>query len=65
MKTSSLTDSLQNSLQRLRKRLADHALYRRIETLPGLRIFMEHHIFAVCDTAKPDCAITAARFCEG
>jgi hypothetical protein len=49
MKTISLTDSLQNSLQPLRKRLADHALYRRIETLPDLRIFMEHHIFAVWD----------------
>jgi hypothetical protein len=49
MKAISLTDSLQNSLQPLKKRLADHALYRCIETLPDLRIFMEHHIFAVWD----------------
>jgi hypothetical protein len=49
METISMTDSLQNSLQPLRKRLANHVLYRRIETLPDLKLFMEHHIFAVWD----------------
>jgi len=43
------TISMTNSLQPLRRRLAGHELYRRIESLPDLRLFMEHHVFAVWD----------------
>jgi Protein of unknown function (DUF3050) len=43
-------------LERLRRRLTplkdallDHALYREINNLGALRLFMEHHVFAVLD----------------
>jgi len=43
-------------LERLRRRLTplknallDHALYREINSLAALRLFMEHHVFAVWD----------------
>ena len=45
-----------NRVQALRQRLVplkdallNHPLYRRIDTLPALRLFMEHHVFAVWD----------------
>lgn len=40
---------LQVQLQPARQRMVDHAVYRRIETLADLRVFMEHHVYAVWD----------------
>src|SRR5688572_8407941 len=44
-----LIENLQTSLLPLRQRLADHDVYQRIETMEKLRLFMEHHVFAVWD----------------
>lgn len=41
--------ALQAQLQPARQRMVDHAVYRRIETLADLRVFMEHHVYAVWD----------------
>ena len=49
MKTAQLLHSLQESLQPLREKLVEHEIYQDIKTLPDLRIFMEHHVFAVWD----------------
>ena len=40
---------LQEALRPLRDRLANHEVYHRLETLEHVRIFMEHHVFAVWD----------------
>jgi len=40
---------LQAQLQPARQRMVDHTLYRRIQSLDDLRVFMEHHVFAVWD----------------
>lgn len=40
---------LQTQLQPARQRMVDHPLYRRIESLDDLRVFMSHHVFAVWD----------------
>ncbi|MDO7883958.1 DUF3050 domain-containing protein [Hymenobacter cheonanensis] len=40
---------LQAQLQPARQRMVDHAVYRRLETLADLRVFMEHHVYAVWD----------------
>jgi hypothetical protein len=40
---------LQAQLQPARQRMVDHPVYRRIETLADLRVFMEHHVYAVWD----------------
>lgn len=40
---------LQAQLQPARQRMVDHPLYRRIQTLDDLRVFMAHHVFAVWD----------------
>jgi hypothetical protein len=42
-------NSFQASLRPLRDRLMEHRIYRHIESLEDLRVFMEHHIFAVWD----------------
>ena len=49
MKAIPRLDSLQESLRPLRKQLVEHEVYSHIETLEDLRIFMEHHVFAVWD----------------
>ena len=49
MKGTSTLDSLQESLRSLREQLVEHEVYNHIETLEDLRIFMEHHVFAVWD----------------
>ena len=33
----------------IRQQLVDHPLYAQIDTLEKLRVFMEHHVFAVWD----------------
>ena len=40
---------LQAALRPLRDRLLDHEVYHLLETLEHVRIFMEHHVFAVWD----------------
>lgn len=40
---------LQAQLRPARQRLVDHSLYRNIQSLGDLRVFMEHHVFAVWD----------------
>jgi hypothetical protein len=42
-------DRLLISIRPLRDRLLSHPLYARIDSLPALRCFMEHHVFAVWD----------------
>ena len=42
-------DEMQESLGSLREQLVNHRLYDQIETPDDLRIFMEHHVFAVWD----------------
>jgi hypothetical protein len=49
MKEIPSLETLQESLRPLRDELAKHEIYRRIETLEDLRIFMEHHVYAVWD----------------
>ncbi len=49
---SSATDGLatiQASLQPLRQQLVRHPVYDQIQNLGDLRLFMEHHVFAVWD----------------
>jgi Protein of unknown function (DUF3050) len=42
-------DELQTRLRPLRSALLDHALYRHIDSLDALRLFLAHHVFAVWD----------------
>jgi hypothetical protein len=49
MQESQTLDSIQESLHPLRKRVVEHTVYRHIERLADVRIFMEHHVFAVWD----------------
>ena len=42
-------EHLVESIRPLRDRLVDHRLYPSIATADGLRVFMEHHVFAVWD----------------
>ena len=42
-------DDLQESLRSLREQLVKHRLYVQMKTPADLRIFMEHHVFAVWD----------------
>ena len=48
MSTDFIKD-LQAQLQPARQRLVDHSLYRSIQSLADLRVFMEYHVFAVWD----------------
>ncbi|GAB2957827.1 DUF3050 domain-containing protein [Hymenobacter coalescens] len=41
--------TLQASLAPARQRLLDHAVYQSLHSLDDLRVFMEHHVFAVWD----------------
>lgn len=49
MKGISSLERLQESLRPLRAQVVQHKVYRCIETLEDLQIFMEHHVFAVWD----------------
>ncbi|CAM2065015.1 DUF3050 domain-containing protein [Sulfidibacter corallicola] len=40
---------LETRIESRRRRLKQHPLYRRIQTARDVRIFMEHHVFAVWD----------------
>ena len=40
---------LLTSLRPVREQLVGHEVYRRMKTLGDLRVFMEHHVFAVWD----------------
>lgn len=46
--TTHLQD-LQAEIAPLRNQLIDHPVYAHIHSLPQLRVFMEHHVFAVWD----------------
>ena len=48
-KEPSPSELIQCSIADLRLRLLSHPIYSRIETLPQLRVFMQHHGFAVLD----------------
>ena len=47
--TTAPIDDLQDSLSSLREQLVNHSLYVQMQTPADLRIFMEHHVFAVWD----------------
>ena len=49
MMGNSSLERLQESLRPLRAQVVQHKIYGCIETLEDLRIFMEHHVFAVWD----------------
>jgi hypothetical protein len=42
-------DSMRARLAPLKRALLDHPLYREIDSLEALRVFMQHHVFAVWD----------------
>ena len=42
-------DRLRESLRALREQLVKHQIYHQMETPGDLRVFMEHHVFAVWD----------------
>jgi hypothetical protein len=44
-----IPNSFQASLRPLRDRLMEHKIYYHIQSLEDLRVFMQHHIFAVWD----------------
>jgi hypothetical protein len=48
-KTMSYFERLTEDVEPLRARLLAHPVYRMIDSLTNLRIFMEHHVFAVWD----------------
>ncbi len=42
-------EQLKNQIEPLREKIIHHPLYEAIQTIEDLRIFMEHHVFAVWD----------------
>ena len=47
--TSDSIQQLQQAIEPTRQQLLNNGVYQRLETLPDLRRFMEHHVFAVWD----------------
>lgn len=47
--TNSYLDNLKAEIEPLRQELINHSLYKKIKTMEDLKIFMEHHIYAVWD----------------
>ncbi|HEY9196464.1 MAG TPA: DUF3050 domain-containing protein, partial [Mucilaginibacter sp.] len=47
--TGSRIDLLKTQIQPLRDQLINHELYKNINSLDDLNIFMDHHVFAVWD----------------
>lgn len=49
MQTTSPSQTILEETQPLRSQLLAHTIYDRIESINDLKVFMEHHVFAVCD----------------
>jgi len=49
MNTDVFPNPIPNAIEQLRARMLEHPLYARLQTLENLRVFMEHHVFAVWD----------------
>jgi len=49
MKSNSRIEILKDQIEPLRKQLIDHSLYKNIQSINELAVFMEHHVFAVWD----------------
>jgi hypothetical protein len=49
MVNSEYIERLKSEIEPLRGQLAGHQLYKNIQSLPTLGIFMQHHVFAVWD----------------
>jgi len=49
MNTDVFLNPIPNAIEPLRARMLEHPLYARLQTLENLRVFMEHHVFAVWD----------------
>ena len=47
--TNTRIESLQQALKTHRKKLLKHNVYQSLESLEDLKLFMEHHVFAVWD----------------
>ncbi len=47
--TQDFVQQLQAELQPARQQMVDHPVYRHLQTLADLRVFMEHHVYAVWD----------------
>ena len=58
-------EQLRRRLTPLKNALLDHALYREINSLAALRLFMEHHVFAVWDFMSLLKALQARLCCVG
>lgn len=42
-------ENIENNIKPLRLRLKEHKLYHNLNTLSDIKVFMEHHVFAVWD----------------
>lgn len=49
MKNSNRIEQLKTKIEPLRKQLIEHGLYKSIQSVNELAVFMEHHVFAVWD----------------
>ncbi len=58
-------ERLRVRLTPLKNALVDHAIYREINSLEALRLFMEHHVFAVWDFMSLLKALQARLCCVG